>query len=203
MSPVSDLWSQLAPAVPHGSSPPMAAPSPPTSRMKAPDRSSRSPVAAALSLADARALVRRSAFAYLFFVVAVGIALLWWAAASGDVARAAPFVVPLVVGELLAALLQQIDRPRAATFASLLGAGATTVALTFLWDAALGVSAWALFAGGAGALWVLACARIADEAVAWRRAPREVLAAALDRVTFVPAAAVLALLGRNEGEDAA
>lgn len=161
------------------------------------------PVAAAVSLAAARQLVRRSALVHLAFVVVVATGLLWWAAAAGAAERAIPFVLPLVVGEVFAAALQQVDRPRAATFASLLLAGATTVGLTYLWDAALALPAWALFAGGAAAQVELTAARIADEAVAWRRSSREIVAAALDRVTFVPRAAVLALLGRTEGEDGA
>jgi hypothetical protein len=71
-----------------------------------------------------------------------------------------------------------------------------------MWDAALALPAWSLFAGGAAALVLLTLARIAEEAVAWRRSEGEVVAAALDRITWVPLAAVLAVLGRNEGEDA-
>lgn len=158
--------------------------------------------AAHQSPAAARALVRASGLIHLASVGAVALALVWSAAAAGHVARAAPIVVPLVVGEVLAAVLQQLDRPRTAAVVSMLGAAGATTLLTFMGDASLALPAWSLFWGGALALVLLASARIADHAVPLRRAPGALAWAAFDRWTYVPVRVVLALLGRTEGEPA-
>ncbi len=164
-----------------------------------PDVSHQTPTPLSTTLAQ-QELLARSALVVLCGV-AVEVALLALVAVrAGQITAVAPFAVPLVVAEVVAALLLTLHRPRAAATLSIVCAAASTIVLAGWFDAQLAVSPSWLAAGGVLALIQVVCARIAELQVPWRRQSAQVVRAALDRWSWVPTTLALVVLGHSDSE---